>query len=51
MARAGQHATVAGLGYSIAYAATRRVEAAVLAHFAVNATQFLGFTYPYLVRP
>jgi uncharacterized protein len=43
-------ATVAGLGYSIAYAATRRVEAAVLAHFAVNATQFLGFTYPYLVR-
>lgn len=43
-------ATVAGLGYSIAYAATRRIEAAVLAHFAVNATQFLGFTYPYLAR-
>ncbi len=43
-------ATVAGLGYSMAYAATRRVEAAVITHFAVNATQFLGFTYPHLVR-
>jgi len=43
-------ATAAGLGYSIAYATTRRIEAAVIVHFAVNATQFLGFTYPYLAR-
>lgn len=43
-------ATLAGFGYAIAYAMTRRIEAPILAHFAVNATQFLGFTYPYLVR-
>ena len=42
-------ATVAGLGYAIAYRVTRRVEAPIAAHFAVNATQFLSFTYPYLV--
>ncbi|HEU4459364.1 MAG TPA: CPBP family intramembrane glutamic endopeptidase [Methylibium sp.] len=40
-------AAVAGLGYAVAYAATRRVEAAVLAHFAVNAVHFIGFTYPH----
>ena len=43
-------ATLAGFGYSIAYAITRRIEAAVLTHFAVNALQFVGFTYPYLAR-
>lgn len=43
-------AAIAGLGYSIAYASTRRIEAAVLTHFFVNAVHFIGFTYPYLER-
>ncbi len=41
-------ASVAGLGYAAAYARTRRIEAAILTHFAVNATHFLLFTYPAL---
>lgn len=41
-------ATVAGLGYAAAYARTRRIEAAILTHFAVNTTHFLLFTYPAL---
>ncbi len=41
-------AAVADVGYGLAYAATRRIEAAVLAHFALNAAQFVAFTYPYL---
>lgn len=40
--------TVAGLGYGWAYVRTGRIEAAVLAHFAVNTVHFLGFTYPAL---
>ena len=43
-------ATLAGLGYAGVYAKTRRVEAAVVTHFAVNATHFIFFTYPALVR-
>lgn len=43
-------ATLAGLGYSIAYALTRRIESAVLTHFAVNMVQFIGFSYPSLLR-
>lgn len=43
-------AGLAGLGYSLAYARTRRVEAAVLVHFAVNAIHFLGFSYPHIAR-
>ncbi len=39
--------TLAGLGYSLAYAMARRVEAAILTHFLVNAIHFLFFTYPY----
>jgi len=35
-----------GLGCSLAYAVCRRIEAAILVHFAVNATHFLLFTYP-----
>ena len=41
-------ASTAGLGYAAAYAATRRVEAAILTHFGVNAVHFFGFTYPHL---
>ena len=43
-------ATVAGVGYGVAYGRTRRIEAAVLAHFMLNAVHFFGFTYPYVVR-
>ncbi|WP_280154200.1 CPBP family intramembrane metalloprotease [Piscinibacter sp. XHJ-5] len=39
-------AALAGLGYSLVYAMTRRVEAAILVHFAVNAVHFVGFSYP-----
>jgi membrane protease YdiL (CAAX protease family) len=41
-------ASMAGIGYGVAYASSRRIEAAILAHFSVNAVHFLGFTYPYL---
>jgi membrane protease YdiL (CAAX protease family) len=40
-------ATLAGLGYGLAFHATGRIEAAILCHFAVNATHFLLLTYPY----
>lgn len=43
-------ATLAGLGYSVVYAITRRVEAAILVHFAVNAVHFVSFSYPYIAR-
>lgn len=39
-------AGVAGLGYATAYARTQRIEAAILTHFALNATHALLFTYP-----
>ncbi len=42
-------ATVAGAGYGYAYLRTGRIEASILTHFALNATHFLGFTYPALV--
>jgi uncharacterized protein len=38
--------TLAGLGYGYAYLRTQRVEAPILAHFALNVLHFLGFTYP-----
>lgn len=41
-------AALAGLGYAWAFAATRRIEAAILIHFAFNAVHFVGFTYPAL---
>ncbi|MBS0367971.1 MAG: CPBP family intramembrane metalloprotease [Proteobacteria bacterium] len=39
-------AVVAGLSYACAYAHTRRIEAAIFVHFAVNSTHFIGFSYP-----
>lgn len=39
-------ATSASLAYAWAYARTRRIEAAILAHFVVNSTHFIGFSYP-----
>ncbi len=44
-------ATFAGLGYGLAFLLTQRVEAAILTHFAVNATHFLLFSYPYAQTP
>jgi len=43
-------AGVAGLGYALVYAFTRRIEAPLLTHFAVNAIHFVGFTFPALAR-
>lgn len=42
-------ASLAGICYSVAYDRARRIEAAILTHFAVNAVHFLGFTYPRLL--
>lgn len=39
-------ATIAGAGYAIAYRRSRSIEMAILAHFLLNATHFLFFTYP-----
>jgi len=41
-------ATVAGVGYGIAYQRTQRIEASMAVHFGLNATHFLLFTYPAL---
>ncbi|MBB3221055.1 CPBP family intramembrane glutamic endopeptidase [Pseudoduganella umbonata] len=41
-------ATFAGFGYGMAYQRSGRIEAAILTHFALNATHFLMFTYPAL---
>lgn len=41
-------ATFAGVGYGLAYQRGGRIEAAILTHFALNATHFLMFTYPAL---
>lgn len=41
-------ATIAGAGYGWAYLATRRIEAAILTHFALNAVHFIAFSYPSL---
>jgi CAAX protease family protein len=39
-------ATAAGLGYGIVYHRTQSIEMSMLAHFALNTTHFLLFTYP-----
>lgn len=43
-------AAIAGCGYGLAYARTRRIESAVLAHFTLNAVHFFGFTYPFAAK-
>ena len=43
-------ATVAGLGYGWIYQRTQRIEASILAHFALNVTHFFLFTYPVLAH-
>jgi len=44
--RYGILATIAGLGYAVAYQRTQRIEAAILVHIALNAVHFIAFTYP-----
>lgn len=39
---------VLGCGCAYSYAITRRIEAPILTHFALNAVHFVGFTYPRL---
>ena len=43
-------ATLAGVGYGLAYARTGLIEAAMATHFLVNATHFVAFTYPHISR-
>ena len=43
-------ATVAGLGYGIVYQRTQSIEMSMLAHFTLNTTHFLLFTYPQALR-
>lgn len=43
-------ATIAGLHYAAAYLVSRRLEGAILTHFALNAVHFVAFTYPNLSR-
>jgi len=44
-------AAVAGIGYGTVYAATRRLECAIAAHFALNAAHFTLFVYPGIWPP
>lgn len=41
-------ATIAGMGYGYIYHRTKHIEASILAHFLLNTTHFLFFTYPAL---
>jgi membrane protease YdiL (CAAX protease family) len=43
-------ATLGGFANALAYARARKVEASIFTHFALNATHFIFFTYPALVR-
>ncbi len=39
-------ASLAGLGYSLLYSRTRRIEIPIAAHFLLNLAHFIAFTYP-----
>lgn len=41
-------ATMAGMGYGLAYHRTQHIEASILTHFLLNSLHFLLFTYPVL---
>ena len=41
-------ATIAGVHYGVAYLVSKRIEGAILTHFALNAVHFVAFTYPAL---
>lgn len=42
----GVLASLAGLGYALLYAKTRRIEIPIAAHFLLNLAHFIAFTYP-----
>jgi len=42
----GALASLAGLGYALLYARTRRIEIPIVAHFLLNLLHFIAFTYP-----
>ena len=42
----GVLASLAGLGYALLYSKTRRIGIAIAAHFLLNLTHFVAFTYP-----
>ena len=42
----GVLASLAGLAYALLYARTRRIEISIAAHFLLNLTHFIVFTYP-----
>jgi membrane protease YdiL (CAAX protease family) len=42
-------ASIAGIGYGLTYALTRRIEWAIVAHVVLNTTHLLLFSYPRLV--
>lgn len=42
--------TIAGLGYGYIYYRSKRIELAILAHFSLNLTHIIFFTYPQLAR-
>jgi membrane protease YdiL (CAAX protease family) len=42
-------ATIAGLYYGYAFMSTKRVEASILTHIALNGVHFVAFTYPNLL--
>ena len=48
--KAGLLASMAGIGYGVAYHRSQKIEAAILLHFTLNAVQFLAFTYPFLLN-
>lgn len=41
-------AGLAGLGYAYSYSVTRRIEAPIIVHFALNTVHVIGFTYPHI---
>lgn len=43
-------ATLAGLGYGWAYKRTKRIEASILLHFALNSMHIIFFSYPALAQ-
>jgi membrane protease YdiL (CAAX protease family) len=43
-------AAAAGTGYAITFHRTQRIEMSILAHFGLNATHYLLFTYPYWLK-
>lgn len=46
--RYGAVATLAGIGYAVAFERTQKIESAIGLHLLLNTVHFIGFTYPML---